>query len=77
MNINYDQAKATEIMPLLEEIEDVCVGNKKSHVILACIVMAHLVQDPDMPTDRLAESVKATTELIALHISQRDSVQTH
>lgn len=76
-NINYTEASLQELMPLLGDLEDACVGNKKSHIILACIVLAFMMQDPDMSSERLITGVREVTELIALHVATPEKVQTH
>lgn len=75
--ITYIKASAREIGPLLEELEDTLIGNKRSHCILACITMAIMIQNDKLSPEQVAAAVKDASEVISLHASQQEKGQTH
>jgi hypothetical protein len=75
--INHINTNPKEIGPLLKELEEVLIGHKKGHCILACITMAIVVQNDKLSTEQMVAAVKDVSELIALHASQVKDDRTH
>lgn len=69
MNVKYMKASGSDIARIATNIEETVADERIDHVILACLVIATLVQDPNMNSENLQACVKSASEHIALHIS--------
>jgi hypothetical protein len=74
MPINYVSASGKDIADLVDKIEDVVEGTSNLHVSIACIVVAALAQNPEIPPDRLQDVVKGVSEYMAASLFDESEI---
>ena len=67
--INKTTATGAEIGRIVEEVSPILSKEDPSHVLMACLSLAFVVQDPDITPDDLARGVRSASEHIALFLS--------
>jgi hypothetical protein len=68
MSITYISASGKDIARIVEKIEDVVVGEQNVNVALGCLVVAVLVQKPEIAPAQLQEIVKGASEWLASNL---------
>lgn len=67
--ISQTRATGAEIGRIVDEIVPILGKEDPIHVLMACLSIAIVVQDPDISPEHLADGVKGTSEHIALWLS--------
>jgi hypothetical protein len=65
MPVNYIEISGKEVAELVARIEDTVEGYPNPAVMMACICVAALAQNPEISPSKLQECVQATSELLA------------
>lgn len=57
-----------DLSKIIDKLEEVLTGEKKSHILVACLSLALLVMDDDIEAEELAEGVLGASQWMSLYI---------
>lgn len=63
------QATGSDVYKLIDELAPVLDGKSRALIILACLSISLIVQDPDIEPQNLQNGVHETSQFIALYLS--------
>lgn len=67
--ISLTRATGAEIGRIVDEVTPILGKEDPIHVLMACLSLAIVVQDPEITPEDLARGVKETSEFIACFLS--------
>lgn len=70
--ITYTKASGVELERIIGIMEHALINENPSHVTMACLAVAIMLQSPDISAKQLVEGVKGASEWIALFVSSVD-----
>lgn len=62
------EVSGEDVQKVLERIEPLVVDIPKTHVMLACLGLAFMLQDPDMSVEELHDGVLGASQWICLYL---------
>lgn len=66
-------ATAEEVKVIVDKIGPILDGESTQHVLLACLFIAFVIQNPDIKREDLAEGIKGASEYIALFLDSKEA----
>ena len=67
------QASAEDVQKIVQKIGPLLDGENLQHILLACLFIVFVIQNPDISRDDLAEGVKGASEWVAMFLDSKEA----
>jgi hypothetical protein len=67
-NIGKSEATGEDIEKIISKLEPVLEKEPRTHVLMACLAIALIANDPDITTERLVTGVRDLSQWICLYL---------
>lgn len=74
-DINYTEISGEKLKDLVSAIEVMMVGQRESHILMACLSIILLIQCPNITGPQLAQGIQDTSNWISLYAQSLSPVQ--
>lgn len=68
-SIRYTKVSGVDVERIISKIEPHIEGEQRSHIMMACLIVAIGMLKPDITLDKLVEGVKGASEWISLFVA--------
>ena len=74
--ITYSQATGKDIESIVSAMESCLIGRNSSHITMACLAVALIIQEPNLAPQQLADGIRGASEWIAMYVGSLNESET-